>query len=189
MTEKLHHSVGVDWAFPYFCFFALRKSFFLAQLVVVANLFHSGRKGTPLLVSLLIRHLGYNFLLTEHYFEIPPPVPWSRSCLAGVVLSGGSPLLLWGLDLCYVHFQVPELTCFISVFTGTVLVPVSFTSADHKVIFSGGRFFFFREEVIFWRKSPYFLNERFGGKIIVSHSLKCHHSLLLLQLHKILKCA
>lgn len=119
MAEKLHHSVGVDWAFPYFCFFAVRKSFFLAQLVVFANLFHSGRKGTPLLESLLIRHLGYNFLLTKHYFEIPPPVAWSRNCLAGAVLSGGNPLLLWGLHLCYVHIPVPELTLFISVFRGT----------------------------------------------------------------------
>lgn len=54
-AEKLYHSVGVDWAFPYFCFFALKKSFLLAQLVVFAALFHSGRKGTPLLVSLLIQ--------------------------------------------------------------------------------------------------------------------------------------
>lgn len=163
MAEKLHHSVGVDWAFPYFPSFALRKSFFLAQLVVFADLFHSGKKGTPLIVPLLIRHLEYNFFLTEHYFEVPP-LPWSRSCLAGVVLSGGSPRLLWGLHLCCVHFQVPELTLFISFFTGPgprssillLTIRLPFQVEDF--------FFFLREEVIFWRKSPYFLNERFGGK-------------------------
>lgn len=133
--EKLHHSLGLVWAFPYFCLFALRKSFFLAQLVVFANLFYSERKGTPLLVSLLIRHLRYNFLLAEHYFEIPPPVPWSRNCLAGVVLSGGNPLLLWGLHLCNVHIQVPELTLFIT-----------HPSADHKVIFPGGSCWVFFSE-------------------------------------------
>lgn len=42
-AEKLHHGVDVDWAFPYFCFFALRKSFLLAQLVVFACFIQEGK--------------------------------------------------------------------------------------------------------------------------------------------------
>lgn len=110
----------------------------------------------------------------------------SRVSLVGDVISRAETLLSWGLHHWCIHIQVIELACFFSVMDSGPCYLSHILLLILSVDFLQVAEYLTKKERYFTLINPYFLNEKLLENVIVTHSLKYHHNLLLMQIYEIL---